>query len=94
MSKIAALIIFYSGTACVSPATYGPGYTELQKVPCFEVVWVPSANPFKVTQEANVISVASVASVPKVTVKRRAGACGSKRQVWYVRNGKKRYRCR
>lgn len=91
MSKIAALIIFYSGTACVSPATYGPGYTELQKVPCFEVVYVPSANPFKAAQEPNVIS---VATVPKVTVKRRAGVCGAKRQVWYVKNGSKRYRCR
>ena len=91
MSKVAALIIFYSGTACVSPALQGHGFTELQKVPCFEVMWVPSANPFKAAQEANVIS---VASIPEVTVKRKAGACGTKRQVWYVKSGKKRYRCR
>lgn len=91
MSKIAALVIFYTGTACVSPAVHGPGFTELQKVDCFEVVYVPSANPFKAAQEPNVIS---VATIPKVTVKRRAGACGAKQQVWFVKNGKKRYRCR
>lgn len=91
MSKIAALIIFYSGTACISPAVQGDGFTELKKVPCFEVMWVPSANPFKVTQEANVIS---LTTIPKVTVKRKTGACGAKRQVWYVKAGKKRYRCR
>ena len=66
MNQIAAILIFYSGAACISPATSGPGFTELQKVPCFELAWVPSANPYKITQEQNVISM----SAPKATVKK------------------------
>ena len=87
-------VIFLLGAACVSEADHVPHGIVLHKTPCAELIFQPVGNPYKAAQEPNVISVASVASVPKVTVKRRAGVCGAKRQVWYVKNGKKRYRCR
>lgn len=84
-------VIFFFGASCISPITPVDGGTVVEKVPCAEVVYLPAANPYKITQEQNAITVAPQ-QPPRV--KKASRLCGSKRAVWFVKNGKKRYRCR
>lgn len=58
-------VIFLLGAACVSPAESVPGGTVLHQVPCATLVYMPVANPYKITQQPNVVSVA-----PKATAKK------------------------
>ena len=79
-------IVLFTGAACISPIDEHPQVTVAYKTPCAEVIYLPVANPFKVAQEQNVITV--------ITPKKTSRLCGAKTAVWYVKNNKRRYRCR
>lgn len=50
-------VILYTGAACVSPITTTDRTTIVGKTPCAEVIRYSSANPYKIVQEPNVVSV-------------------------------------
>lgn len=89
MKPLEVIILF--GAACVSPVTPVENGTVVEKVPCAKVIYL-DANPYKVAQEQNAITVAP--QQPKAKARKASRLCGAKRPVWYVKKGKKRYRCR
>lgn len=50
-------VIFLSGPLCASPADLGPSTVEVYRVPCATVIRGISANPYKIVQTENIISV-------------------------------------
>ena len=84
-------IVLLTGSMCISPVEQKPSETVAYKVPCAVLIYVPDANPFKRVQEANVVN---VDSVPGVKKRKTSRLCGAKTAVWYVKNNKRRYRCR
>ena len=83
-------VIFLLGAACVSEADHVPHGIVLHKTPCAELIFQPVGNPYKAAQEPNTITTAPPGKAPT----KRSSLCGSKRAVWYVKNGTKKYRCR
>lgn len=79
-------IILLSGAECISPVSIQSKMTVAYQVPCANVVYEHVGNPFKSVQEQNVISV--------VPPKKASKLCGAKTAVWYVKNNKRRYRCK
>lgn len=82
-------VVFLFGAACVSPADHVPHGIVLHKTPCAEVIYMPIGNPYKLVQEQNIITIP-----PAKPGSKRSSLCGSKRAVWYAKNGKRKYRCR
>jgi hypothetical protein len=65
-------VILYTGAACVSPLESVGNVTTVEKVPCAEIVRYSSANPFKMVQEPNVVSLGEPKAVPKYTYTKTA----------------------
>lgn len=80
-------VIVLLGAECVSAADHVPNGTVLYKTPCAKLIFQPVGNPYKAAQEPNTIT-------PPAKAANKRSLCGSKRAVWYVKNGKKKYRCR
>lgn len=81
-------IVFFTGAVCISPVDVVERQTIVHRVPCAEPVRAPLANPFKLAQEQNVVT------LPPPSKPTKASRCGAKKTVWFVKNGKRRYRCR
>jgi hypothetical protein len=88
MSQILAIVIL-AGVGCVSPVEQQARATVVHQVPCAVIIRTPVANPFKVVQQRNEVSMP-----PVKTVARKPARCNGGKVIWLKKkNGKRRYRC-
>lgn len=66
MTAVIALVIL-TGAACSSPVEQAERTTVAYQVPCALVIREPTANPFKIAQASNAVSVDKPKAVPKYT---------------------------
>lgn len=94
MTTVIALVIL-TGAACSSPVEQADRVTVAYQVPCAIVIREPSANPFKVAQQPNSISVPPQIQSQKLTRASKPARCGGGKVIWLKKrkDGKRRYRC-
>ena len=90
MSQLLGIVIM-TGAACISPVTEATNTTTVYRVQCAQPIYGPVANPFKAVQETNAIAVPPPKKAKKA---KKAGRCGAKKTVWFIKNGKRRYKCK
>lgn len=88
MNQIIAIVML-SGAGCVSQFETTAQTTEVYRTPCALVIREPVANPFKIAQQPNQVSMPSVK-----TVVRKPARCNGGKVIWLKKkSGKRRYRC-
>lgn len=71
MNGAIVAVVILTGAGCNSPVEQRPDVTIIHRVPCAVIMREQSANPFKITQQANTITPAKIKAKKRRKKKRR-----------------------